>query len=461
MRDARGPRPLPAGGSGRRGGLWKAACPNAASVPDAPHTNPQTTSMRAESSQRRSHKGDIRCVTTVSLGQAPPAARGRPLDPSGRSTMGLSEHSRAGESAPSVQFPLTGFPPVVPPHVPATRQTDPLRNRQAAPLETRLEHGRQRLAFGPPASSGAEARPGLPAVPLHLRHQAPATSAARGAGSTSPPNSRSSIRPGALHRLITRSQSRWETSSSASCGGEPFMHPHAARHARRASRTCYFQIFTNGHFITDERGEANPPPRERHPAHQRRGSEIVCDERRGRTDVLEQDDAGDPATASKHKVFTGVCTSVCKTNIDDLVTDKWVDRLIEMGVLYTWFHVYRPMGPTPARTCASRRTSSSASASSSSRSGRKPIIIVDAYHDHAGEAPVPGRDRHHAPHQPVGRHRAVPDRAVRRPTRSTIRRSPSPSRLDSPFLKDFRELGAGHDAAASSSNVPTCCGISS
>ncbi len=45
------------------------------------------------------------------------------------------------------------------------------------------------------------------------------------------------------------------------------------------------------------------------------------------------------------KVMTGVCTSVAKSNFDDLVTEKWLDNLIEMGVLYTWFHVYRPMGP--------------------------------------------------------------------------------------------------------------------
>ena len=46
-----------------------------------------------------------------------------------------------------------------------------------------------------------------------------------------------------------------------------------------------------------------------------------------------------------NKVMTGVCTSLCQTNFDDLLTEKWIDRLIEMGVFYTWFHIYRPMGP--------------------------------------------------------------------------------------------------------------------
>jgi len=49
-----------------------------------------------------------------------------------------------------------------------------------------------------------------------------------------------------------------------------------------------------------------------------------------------------------NKVMTGVCTSLCQTNFDDLLREEWVDRLIDMGVLYTWYHVYRPMGPDPA-----------------------------------------------------------------------------------------------------------------
>ena len=54
----------------------------------------------------------------------------------------------------------------------------------------------------------------------------------------------------------------------------------------------------------------------------------------------------------KHKVLTGVCTSLCQTNIDDLLSEKWVDRLIEMGVMYTWFHVYRRWARTRTPTCA-------------------------------------------------------------------------------------------------------------
>ena len=74
------------------------------------------------------------------------------------------------------------------------------------------------------------------------------------------------------------------------------------------------------------------------------GSEIVSDQRRGRGQVLSKTIEG-LKNSLKHKVFTGVCTSLCQSNFDDLLTEKWIDTLIDMGVMYTWFHVYRPMGP--------------------------------------------------------------------------------------------------------------------
>ena len=117
-------------------------------------------------------------------------------------------------------------------------------------------------------------------------------------------------------------------------GGEPFMHPNLldilAEHPE-----CYFQVFTNGHFITDEVAKRIRQLGNITPLISVEGSEIVSDERRGRAGVLSKTMQG-IENCLKHKVFTGVCTSVCKTNLDDLVTEKWVDRLIEMGVFYTW-----------------------------------------------------------------------------------------------------------------------------
>jgi MoaA/NifB/PqqE/SkfB family radical SAM enzyme len=171
-------------------------------------------------------------------------------------------------------------------------------------------------------------------------------------------------------------------------GGEPFMHGELldilADHPG-----CYFQVFTNGHFITDEVAKTLRKLGNVTPLISIEGTEIVSDERRGRLGVYSKSMEG-IQNCLKNKIFTGVCTSVCKTNIDDLVTEKWVDRLIEMGVFYTWFHVYRPMGPDACEDlCLSREEQLRIRKFVVEMRAKKPIIFVDAYYDHQGQALCP------------------------------------------------------------------------
>jgi MoaA/NifB/PqqE/SkfB family radical SAM enzyme len=171
-------------------------------------------------------------------------------------------------------------------------------------------------------------------------------------------------------------------------GGEPFMHSELleilARH-----RDCYFQIFTNGHFITDEVARELRRLGNATPLVSVEGTEIVSDVRRGRLNVLSHTMEG-LHHCLRHKLLTGVCTSLCQSNIDDLLTEKWLDRLIEMGVFYSWFHVYRPVGPeanpqlalTPQQQRRIRQFVVEMRA-------KKPIAIIDAYYDHRGQALCP------------------------------------------------------------------------
>ena len=110
-------------------------------------------------------------------------------------------------------------------------------------------------------------------------------------------------------------------------GGEPFMHPELLEIIDRHP-DCYFQVFTNGHFITDEVAKELRRMGNVTPLISVEGNEIVSDERRGRGEVLSNTMQG-IQNCLNNKVFTGVCTSVCRTNIDDLLTDEWVDRLAE------------------------------------------------------------------------------------------------------------------------------------
>jgi hypothetical protein len=145
----------------------------------------------------------------------------------------------------------------------------------------------------------------------------------------------------------------------------------------------------------------------------------------------------------KNKLFTGVCTSVCRTNID-MVTEQWVDTLIDMGVMYTWFHVYRQMGPdacpdlclTPEQQLWLRKFVVEMRA-------KKPIIIVDAYFDGEGQALCPAATgiTHHI--NPWGDVEPCP---IVQFTRESIHATEQDARplkdkiMQSEFLRDFRQL---------------------
>jgi hypothetical protein len=202
----------------------------------------------------------------------------------------------------------------------------------------------------------------------------------------------------------------------------------------------YFQVFTNGHFITDDVAKELRRLGNVTPLVSVEGSEIVSDQRRGRANVYSQSMSGIEACL-RHRVMTGVCTSLCQTNFE-LLSEKWLDRLIEMGVFYTWFHIYRPVGPdacpelalTPEQQLAARKFVVEMRA-------KKPIIIVDAYYDGEGRALCPAATgfTHHI--SPWGDIEPCPiiqfaKESIhdQRPLKETFN--------NSAFLRDFRELAA-------------------
>lgn len=120
-------------------------------------------------------------------------------------------------------------------------------------------------------------------------------------------------------------------------GGEPFMHPELLEIVRRHP-DCYFQIFTNGQLITDKIAAEMRKLGNITPLVSIEGTEIISNERRGRLNVLNRTLSGLEACI-RNRLITGVATSVCQTNIDDLVQESWVDRLIEMGALRLVSHL--------------------------------------------------------------------------------------------------------------------------
>jgi MoaA/NifB/PqqE/SkfB family radical SAM enzyme len=223
-------------------------------------------------------------------------------------------------------------------------------------------------------------------------------------------------------------------------GGEPFLHPQLIE-IFEAHPDCYFQVFTNGQLITDEVAAQLRRVGNVSPLVSVEGSEIVSDERRGRLNVLSKTLAG-LAACRRNRLITGVATSVCRTNIDDLVTEGWLRRLIDMGVHYAWFHTYRAVGPkanpelslTPEQIVDVRRFVVK-------MRSRLPIAIVDAYWDDKGEAlcPMATGVSHHI--SPYGDIEPCP---IIQFARETIHDHPSVfhTMTQSAFLRDFRETAA-------------------
>ncbi len=244
----------------------------------------------------------------------------------------------------------------------------------------------------------------------------------------------------ALHRLINEAKEAGNVFFGI-VGGEPFMHPELLD-VLEEHPDCYFQIFTNGQFITDEKAKRLRKMGNVTPLISVEGNEIVSDERRGRADVYNKTMEG-IQNCLNNKLFTGVCTSLCKTNIDDLLKEEWIDRLIEMGVMYTWFHVYRPMGPDASpELCLTTGQQLKARQFVVDMRVKKPIVIVDAYHDGKGQALCPAVTgmSHHI--NPWGDIEPCPVIQFSQESIHNHEKSLKDQFVESEFLKDFREMSA-------------------
>lgn len=243
-----------------------------------------------------------------------------------------------------------------------------------------------------------------------------------------------------MHRIINDAK-RHGNSFFGILGGEPFMHPQLFD-VLEAHPDCYFQIFTNGLLITEEVAARLRRAGNATPLVSIEGTQIVSDERRGRLNVLSKTMAG-LENCIKARLITGVATSVCQSNLDDLVQESWVRRLIDMGVHYVWFHTYRVVGPhpspdlalTPEQVLRVRKFVVQSRA-------RLPIGMVDAYWDDRGQALCPmatGISHHIGPGGDI-----EPCPIIQFATESIRDRdSLYDTMTNSAFLKDFRETAAG------------------
>jgi len=223
-------------------------------------------------------------------------------------------------------------------------------------------------------------------------------------------------------------------------GGEPFLHPQLID-IFAAHPDCYFQVFTNGQLITDEVAKELRRVGNVTPLISIEGTDVVSDERRGRFNVLNKTLSGLEA-CRRNRLIVGVATSVCQSNITELVSERWLRRLIEMGVHYAWFHTYRVAGPKPTPELALRPEQViQVRRFIVEMRSRLPIAIVDAYWDDRGQAlcPMATGVSHH-----IGPSGAIEPCPIIQFATESIRDKGGiyDVMTKSAFLRDFRETAA-------------------
>jgi len=242
-----------------------------------------------------------------------------------------------------------------------------------------------------------------------------------------------------LNRTITDAK-RHGNAFFGILGGEPFMHPQLLD-IFAAHPDCYFQVFTNGQPITEAIARRLVEVGNVTPLISIEGREITSDERRGKKDVFIRSLRG-LDHCLREKLLTGVATSVCQSNIDELLTEAWLQELIDRGVHYVWYHTYRPVGPKPNFQLALHPDQLvRVRKFIVEMRSKMPIAMLDAYYDDRGQAlcPMSTGVSHH-----IGPKGDIEPCPIIQFATETIRdqRGIFETMRDSAFLKDFRELSA-------------------
>ena len=171
-------------------------------------------------------------------------------------------------------------------------------------------------------------------------------------------------------------------------GGEPLLHRGLFR-LFEAHPDCYFLLFTNGTLLSQETARCLNLAGNVSPLISIEGLETVSDERRGGKNVFTRAMQG-IRHCRENGLVTGVASSVCASNIEDLATETFLRELIDLGVHYMWYYIYRPVGPDPSPELALTPDQVYALRRFIVESRRKhPILIVDSYWDHEGRALCP------------------------------------------------------------------------
>lgn len=153
-----------------------------------------------------------------------------------------------------------------------------------------------------------------------------------------------SLEPELINRIIKEARDlhiHWIVFS----GGEPLVYPHLFKILEDNSDS-FFMSFTNGTLITEERADRLARLGNFSPAISLEGTKEKTDARRGEgvyDKILDSMDR-----LRERGVLFGASITVMWDNAEELLSDEFMDFLIEKGVTFIWAFHYVPIGRNPS-----------------------------------------------------------------------------------------------------------------
>lgn len=171
-------------------------------------------------------------------------------------------------------------------------------------------------------------------------------------------------------------------------GGEPLMYKPLFDVFNKHS-DCYFQLFTNGTLLSPEVAEKLRQCGNVSPLISFEGDEEVADVRRGGKAVYQRTrQAIDHATGAG--LVTGVAMSVCKSNLELALSPGFIQSLINQGVTYLWYYIFRPVGENAsANLSLSQEEIQQLRQHMVEARTKYKLVIIDAYWDGEGRGLCP------------------------------------------------------------------------
>lgn len=170
-------------------------------------------------------------------------------------------------------------------------------------------------------------------------------------------------------------------------GGEPFMYKGIFDIFKRHS-DCYFQVITNGMFFTEKNADRLAECGNVTPLISVDGWKENNDERRGKGvfDAL----AKGLDRLKERKLLFGVNTTTTGINMDEVMSDEYVQYFIDKGALYLWYYIYRPVGEEyHPQYCMTREKVIEMRQRLLRLRRKHPIFLIDTYWTATGEAFCP------------------------------------------------------------------------